>query len=95
MKQPNLDADLISKKQQQLTELQNELNTRPPSHVVVEENIRRIKERNAQKVVKNPTVVYAGTLNGLPLGKETPKTNLKLIPFSSFILRLLSTIQQF
>lgn len=67
MKQPNLDADLISKKQQQLAELQNELNTRPPSHVVVEENIRRIKERNATKVVKNPTIVYAGTFTGLLL----------------------------
>jgi hypothetical protein len=56
---PGLDSGLIKAKQQQLAELQKELDTRPPSHVVVQENIRRIKEQNAKKAIQNPTVVYA------------------------------------
>lgn len=52
---------MVSDKQTQLAKLQEELSTRPPSHVVVEENIRRIKAQNAEKKVKSSEVTYYGT----------------------------------
>lgn len=48
-------------KKKQLRELQAELDTRPPSEVVVQENIRRIKEQNVQNKLHSNKVTYFGT----------------------------------
>jgi len=81
-----LDAELVASKQKQLKALQSELATRPPSHIVVQENIRRIKENNQHHKLKNSTISYIGALNSEFTLQELHNGPVYLVPPSSITL---------